>query len=283
MSQPERLASALYIVATPIGNLGDITYRAVETLRGCDLIACEDTRMTARLLQHYGVKTDCVSYHEHNAGVMRPKLLEKLQEGARLALVSDAGTPLISDPGYKLVREAQGQGFQVIPLPGPSATLAALSACGLPTDRFLFAGFLPSKAGERANAIDELAQARATLVLFESARRLSETLSALAERMGGREAAVARELTKLYEEIKRGTLTELAAFYRIQEARGEIVLVIAPPLEEEPTDEATLDHLLQEALKGHSLRDAAEMVATATGLKRKLVYARALMAHGTEK
>jgi len=270
----------LYIVATPIGNLADITLRALETLAGVDLIACEDTRITRRLLDRYGIETPLVAYHDHNAGQVRPRLLERLAEGAALAQVSDAGTPLVSDPGYKLVEAALEAGHRVVPLPGASASLAALVAAGLPTDRFFFEGFLPPKSGARRNRLSELKSLPATLIVYETGPRLSESLADLAAILGPRPAAVCRELTKTFEEVRRGTLDALAGHYAQAGApRGEIVLVIGAPLEEEASEE-DVDAALRRALATLSVKDAAAAVATATGLPRRAVYARALALQG---
>src|SRR5215510_13533176 len=224
------LPAGLYLVATPIGNLRDITVRALEVLAAADLIACEDTRVTRKLLDHYGIATPLTSYHEHNAAEARPKLIARLADGAAIALVSDAGTPLVSDPGYKLVREARAAGTNVTALPGASAVLAALTLSGLPTDRFLFEGFLPAKEEARRARITELKRIPATLVLFESGARLAAALADLAAELGPRQAAICRELTKLYEEIRRGDLGTLAReAAHADEPRGEIVIVVAPP------------------------------------------------------
>src|SRR5690349_4151623 len=222
----------LALVATPIGNLGDISARGLETLRGADLIACEDTRVTGNLLSKFDIRRPTLPYHDHNAETMRPKLMERLEHGETVALVSDAGMPLISDPGYKLVQAATGTGIAITVIPGPSAPLAALVLSGLPSDRFLFAGFLPAKDGARRTTLQELKSVPATLLLFETGPRLAGSLAACREVLGNRQAAVARELTKLHEEVRRGALGELARHY--QEAgppKGEIVLVIAPPVE----------------------------------------------------
>jgi len=269
------LAPGLYVVATPIGNLRDITFRAVDTLAAADIIACEDTRVTAKLLAAHQVATAMTAYHEHNAAKMRPRLMQRLQAGGTVALVSDAGTPLISDPGYKLVRDAVAAGIAVIPVPGPSAPLAALAAAGLPTDRFLFAGFLPSRSAARRKSLQPLAGVGATLVFFESARRLAGSLDDMAQIFGPRPAAIARELTKRYEEIRRGDLTELASHYAAAGApRGEIVIVVGPPGDTAQTPD--IDDLLRQALAGMSLRDAAASVSVASGRPRREVYARAL-------
>jgi 16S rRNA (cytidine1402-2'-O)-methyltransferase len=272
-----RLVPGLHIVATPIGNLGDITLRALQTLAGADLIACEDTRVTRKLLDRYGVTRPLTPYHEHNAAQARPALLRRLAEGASIALVSDAGTPLISDPGYKLVRAAQDAGHSVIALPGASAVMAALAVAGLPTDQFLFAGFLPPKEAARRARIAALARIPATLVLFETGPRLAATLADLAHGLGGqREAALCRELTKLHEEIRRGELAALAASYAQETSRGEIVLVVAPAPASEPVGAAETETMLRQALRRVSLKDAVGEVAAATGLPRREVYRRAL-------
>src|SRR5436190_21201168 len=224
-----KAAPGLHLVATPIGNLGDITLRALETLAGVDLIACEDTRITRRLTERYGIATQLTPYHEHNATAARPKLLARLAQGASIALVSDAGTPLISDPGYKLVREACAAGHAVIALPGASSVLTALGVAGLPTDRFFFEGFLPSKQTARRARLAELAGIDATLVLFESGNRVQDTLADLADTMGTRDAAICRELTKLHEEVTRASVADLAKAADGLETRGEFVLVIGPP------------------------------------------------------
>jgi 16S rRNA (cytidine1402-2'-O)-methyltransferase len=272
----ERLAPGLHIVATPIGNLSDITIRALAALAGADLIACEDTRVTRKLLDRYGISTPLTPYHDHNAAQARPALLRRLAEGAALALVSDAGTPLISDPGYKLVRAAQDAGHLVTALPGPSSVLAALTVAGLPTDQFLFAGFLPPKQAARRARIAELARVPATIVLFETGPRIEATLADLAAGLGQREAAICRELTKLHEEIRRGDLETLAQGAAAGESRGEFVVVIAPsPATDAPSAEDT-ETLLREALVRVSLKDAVAEVAAATGLPRRELYQRAL-------
>ncbi|MFM2042705.1 MAG: rRNA ((1402)-2-O)-methyltransferase [Pseudomonadota bacterium] len=273
-----RKPPGLYIVATPIGNAGDITLRALDTLKGVDAIACEDTRVTSKLLGRYGIRTTLLPYHDHNAATMRPRILARVAGGQAVALVSDAGTPLISDPGYKLVRDAAAAGLPVTHLPGASAALTALVLSGLPSDRFLFAGFLPSKQGARRTELEGLKPVQATLVLYESAQRLADLLADAADILGGREAAVARELTKMFEEVRRGTLPDLAAHYAAAgPPKGEVVVVIAPPpAGEAATEAADLDRLLRDALKTMSVRDAAASVATATGQPRKAVYARAL-------
>jgi 16S rRNA (cytidine1402-2'-O)-methyltransferase len=270
------LAPGLHVVATPIGNLRDITLRALETLAAADLIACEDTRVTRKLTEHYGITTPLTPYHEHNAAEARPKLLARLAEGAAVALVSDAGTPLISDPGFKLVREAGAAGHAVTALPGASAVLAALTISGLPTDRFMFEGFLPAREGQRRKRIDEIKLIPATLVLFETGPRIAAALADLATGLGPREAAVCRELTKLYEEVRRGDLASLAAHYAASdEPRGEIVIVIAPP-GAPASDAADLDSLLRQALGRVSVKEAVAEIAAVTGRPRREVYQRAL-------
>jgi 16S rRNA (cytidine1402-2'-O)-methyltransferase len=269
------LEPGLHIVSTPIGNLGDITLRALTTLAAADLIACEDTRVTRKLLERYAIDRPLTPYHDHNAATARPKLLQKLVEGATIALVSDAGTPLISDPGYKLVRAAQEAGHPVTAIPGASSVLAALTVSGLPTDQFLFAGFLPPKQAARRTRIAELARAPATLILFEAGPRITETLADLAAALGEREAALCRELTKLHEEVRRGPLATLAGESGQQETRGEFVLVIAPPATA-PPGEDDADALLRAALARTSLKDAVGEVAVATGLSRRTLYQRAL-------
>jgi len=272
------LEPGLYVVATPIGNLSDVTLRALSVLASADLVLCEDTRVTRRLLDHYGLKPSLLAYHEHNAAALRPRVLARLETGAAVALVSDAGTPLISDPGYKLVEAAIAAGHRVFPIPGASALLAALVAAGLPTDRFLFDGFLPAKAGQRKTRVAELATIPATLILYESGPRLAASLADLATALGERPAAVCRELTKTFEEVRRGTLDALAAHYgEAGPPKGEIVIVIGPPGGEAPTVSAdTLDAKLNAALTRLSLKDAVEAVTSETGLKRRDVYQRAL-------
>jgi 16S rRNA (cytidine1402-2'-O)-methyltransferase len=268
--------AGLYLVATPIGNLRDISLRALEILAAADVIACEDSRVTRKLTEHYGIATPLTLYHEHNAAEARPKILAHLGEGQVVALVSDAGTPLISDPGYRLVREAVEAGFTVIPVPGASAVLTALTAAGLPTDRFFFEGFLPPKQVARQKRIAELGAIPATLVLFESGPRLAAALTDLASGLGARQAAICRELTKLHEEIRRDDLEKLARHYAAgAETRGEIVIVVAPPGDDaENADD--VDDLLRQALTRVSVKDAVGEVALATGRPRREVYQRAL-------
>jgi 16S rRNA (cytidine1402-2'-O)-methyltransferase len=273
-----RLAPGLHLVATPIGNLRDITIRALETLAAADVIACEDTRITRRLLDHYGIATPLTPYHEHNAEAARPKLLGRLAQGETVALVSDAGTPLVSDPGFKLVRAAREAGHPVIAAPGPSALLAALTSSGLPTDRFFFEGFLSAKDGQRKARIAELARIPATLILYESGARIARTLAALAEGLGARQAAVCRELTKLHEEVRRGNLSLLATQYAEgAETRGEFTVVVEPPSADAAMpDPNEVDALLRRALRNASVKDAVSDVAAATGLPRREIYQRAL-------
>ncbi len=268
-------------MATPIGNLGDITLRALDCLAGVDLIACEDTRVTAKLLGRYGITTQTTAYHDHNAAKVRPGLLRRLGAGLRVALVSDAGTPLVNDPGYKLVREAVAAGISVTALPGPSAVLAALSLAAVPTDRFLFAGFLPPKGEGRRKVLAELARVPASLIFFEGVSRVADAVADMAQVLGGeRSAAVARELTKLHEEVRRGTLADLAASYvDTDDPRGEVVIVVGPPVEAAAT-EADIDVALRTALATMSVREAADAVAGATGAPRRAVYARALALKG---
>ena len=271
-----RLPGGLYAVATPIGNLRDITLRALEILAAADLVACEDTRVTRKLFDHYGLSAPLIAYHDHNAEAVRPKILQRLAAGEAVALVSDAGTPLISDPGYRLVREAIAAGHAVSAAPGPSSALMALTVAGLPTDRFFFEGFLPAKETARRARIAELARIPPTLVLFESGPRLAEALSDLAAGLGARDAAIARELTKLHEEVRRGDLSSLAADYAGgAETRGEMVVVIAPP-SSEPASAADIDALLTSALARTSVKEAVAEVASATGAPRRAVYSRAL-------
>jgi 16S rRNA (cytidine1402-2'-O)-methyltransferase len=272
-----KAAAGLHLVATPIGNLGDITLRALQTLAGVDMIACEDTRITRRLTERYGIAAELKPYHEHNAAIARPKILQRLARGGSIALVSDAGTPLISDPGFKLVREACAAGHAVVALPGPSSVLTALSVAALPTDRFFFEGFLPPKETARRARLTELARIDATLVMFESGNRVQDTLRDLADLMGAREASICRELTKLHEEVRRATLAELARDADALETRGEFVLVIGPPAADAQTMTAdALDDLLRNTLEHHSVKDAVAHVVELSGRPRRTVYARAL-------
>lgn len=270
-------APGLHLVATPIGNLQDITLRALDTLRRAALIACEDTRVSGKLLFRYGVKTPLLPYHEHNAEAMRPKIMGRLAAGEAVALISDAGTPLVSDPGYKLVREAIVSGYQIHVLPGPSAALAALLLSGLPPDRFFFAGFLDARTAARRRDLTAMTAIPATLIFYESGPRLAAALADMAAVLGDRPAAVARELTKLYEEVRRDTLVALAAHYAAAgPPKGEIVVLVGPPLEAPEVAAGDLDAALHAALATTSLSDAAAAVAKALGLNRRRVYQRAL-------
>lgn len=276
MSQTSDLKPGLYIVATPIGNLGELSPRAADILARASAIAVEDSRVTATLMRHIGAKRPMIPYHDHNADQMRPELLNRLSSEA-IALVSDAGTPLISDPGFKLVREARAAGHYVTTISGPCAAIAALTVAGLPTDRFMFAGFLPAKALARETELAELAGIRATLIFYESPHRLAATLAAMATVLGDREAAVTRELTKKFEEVVTGRLGELAIRYAESQPKGEIVLVVGPPAEAPPPSADDLDALLLDRLATLSVKDAAAAVAESLNLPRKQVYERALL------
>jgi 16S rRNA (cytidine1402-2'-O)-methyltransferase len=270
------LAPGLYVVATPIGNLRDITLRALETLAGCDLILCEDTRTSLKLLDPYDIRTSRSPLHEHNERGRIEAVVARLREGARIALISDAGTPLVSDPGFPLVRAVREAGLPVFAIPGPSALLAALAVAGLPTDSFTFIGFLPAKAGARANALADLAARRETLCFYESPRRLAGTLAAMATAFGGdREAAVALELTKRFERMHRGSLATLAAAFAETETKGEAVILVAGAAETVPDAEAW-QAALDEAMTRQPLRAAVDEVSATFGLKRKEVYDAAL-------
>jgi 16S rRNA (cytidine1402-2'-O)-methyltransferase len=271
----ERLVPGLYIVATPIGNLSDLSPRAASILASADLIAAEDSRVTAKLLAHIGVKRPMIAYHDHNEDQLRPSLIAKMVDSA-IALVSDAGTPLISDPGYKLVRDARASGRNVVTVPGPSAAIAALTLAGLPTDRFLFVGFLPTKSAARSTAIAEVSNVRATLVAYESGPRLGATMAALAEGLGDRDAAVVREISKKFEETVTGSLDELARRYADAPPKGEIVIVVGPPGEAEPASDEDVDRALREAMLTTSASRAAAQVAEELGVPRKRVYERAM-------
>lgn len=270
------LAAGLHLVATPIGNLSDVSLRALQTLADVDLIACEDTRLSSRLLTHYGIKTKCVSYHDRNAVRQRPRLLRMLASGARIALISDAGTPLVSDPGYKLVGEVLSAGIGLHVVPGASAPLAALLLSGLPSDRFFFEGFLPVKSAARCDRIAALRYVPGTLLFFESPRRLSTTLRDLANGLGNRCAVVAREMTKLHEEVRRGALDELATVYNDVRVRGEIVIVVAPPDTDRISCPGEVEALLDRLLPTSSLKDAVREAADLTGLPRRDIYECAL-------
>lgn len=272
------LDAALYLVATPIGNLGDITLRALETLAGADVLACEDTRVTRVLLDRYGIVNRPYAYHEHNADEVGPRLLAALGEGKSVALVSDAGTPLVSDPGYRLAQLAIEAGYRVVPIPGASAPLAALVGSGLPNDAFLFAGFLPTKDKAKRDRLQELATVPSTLLFFESPHRIAATVAAAAAVLGeNRRAAVCRELTKTFEEFRRGTLGELKVFYEEAGAvKGEIVLVIGPPDAPPEPEAADVDALLARLIADMSTGKAATEAAKQTGLPRKELYDRLL-------
>jgi 16S rRNA (cytidine1402-2'-O)-methyltransferase len=272
-----KAAAGLHLVATPIGNLGDITLRALQTLAGVEVIACEDSRITRRLTERYVISARLIPYHEHNAEAARPKILERLAQGGSVALVSDAGTPLISDPGFKLVREACTAGFAVHALPGPSSVLTALAVAALPTDRFFFEGFLPPKQVARRTRLSELSAIDATLVVFESGNRVQNTLADLADIMGPRQAAICRELTKLHEEVIRASLADLAAQADQLETRGEFVLVIGPPARDaQLMTQDALDATLRDALSHHSVKDAVAHAVALSARPRREVYARAL-------
>jgi 16S rRNA (cytidine1402-2'-O)-methyltransferase len=271
----QALLPGLYIVATPIGNLGDITLRAIETLRGVSVIACEDTRVTGKLLRHLGIKAKMVRYDDHASETDRQRLVDTMRTSP-VALVSDAGTPLVSDPGFRLVREARDAGVAITSLPGPSAAIVALTLAGLPSDRFLFAGFLPNKSKARMDTLAELATVPATLIFYETAPRLGDALAAIGEVLPGREVAVARELTKKFEECRTGSPAELAEHYGAHPPKGEIVLMVGPPPAYEPPGEADVDAILLAALAAAKPSQAAAQVARETGLDRKALYARAM-------
>lgn len=273
------LAPGLYITATPIGNAADITLRALNVLRECDAIVAEDTRVTARLLALHGISRPLLIYNEHNASAVETKLLQRLRSGERLALVGDAGTPLISDPGQRLVKAARDEGLPVFPVPGPSAVIAALSAAGIPTIPFHFAGFLSSRHGERRSTIKRLRAVSATLVFFESPQRLCESLADMAELLGDRDACVAREMTKLHEEMRRGSLRQLQSHYIATPPRGEVVVIVAPGQDEGPAPEL-IDSLLRQALPFMPVKAAAALIAEATEGGRRVVYDRALALGG---
>lgn len=273
------LSPGLYIVATPIGNLGDLSPRAADILSRADVIAVEDSRVTAGLLRHIGIKRPMTPYHDHNADQVRPGLIERMARQV-VALVSDAGTPLISDPGFKLVRDARAAGHLVVTIPGPCAAIAALTLAGLPTDRFFFLGFLPAKSGARAEAIREVAGVRATLILYESGPRLAACLTALAEGLGDREAAVAREISKKFEECVTGTLVQLAERYADAPPKGEIVVIVGPPADAPPPAIEDADAALAEAMTRLPASKAAGEVAKRFGLDRRELYARAMALKG---
>jgi len=273
-----RLEPALYLVATPIGNLADITLRALETLAAADILACEDTRVTRVLLDRYGIRRRMLAYHEHNEAEAAPRLVAMVESGQSVALASDAGTPLVSDPGFRLVQTAQERGIRVVPVPGPSAVLAALTAAGLPTDSFMFAGFLSSKAGQRRSRLETIQSVPATLVFFESPRRLAESLAAMSETLGDRQAVVARELTKAFEEVRPGSLAELAAHYgEVGAPKGEVVICVAPPGEETTTGAEEVDRLLLALAAEMPASKAAGEAARMTGGKKSELYQRLLV------
>ena len=271
------VAPGLYVTATPIGNSADITLRALDVLRRADLVLCEDTRVTAKLLSLHGITVRTAPYHDHNAAKVRPEILAKLEAGATIALVSDAGTPTIADPGYKLIREAVGRGIPVTTLPGASAVIAALTLAALPTDRFLFAGFPPPKQSARRAWFKEIVGLEATLVYYESPKRLAASLQDAALMLGDRPAAVTREITKMFEEVRRAPLSELAGHYGEAGApKGEIVVVVGPPDAGTEAVATDLDGALRAALETRSLKEAVAAVTAETGLPRREVYARAL-------
>ena len=272
------IESALYIVATPIGNLGDITLRALNVLQNADAIACEDTRVTGKLLKHFGIKTKMTAYHEHNAEKQSPHIMAMLGEGKSVALVSDAGTPLVSDPGYRLIKDAIANDYKVVPLPGASAPIVALSAAGLPNDAFLFAGFLPPKQAARRARLEAWSQTQATLIFFESPRRIAAMLQDAAHVLGGaRQAVVARELTKLFETFRRASLEDLAASFAEEPTpKGEIVLLIEPA-KQRGVDIESVDEELLDLLRTMRVKDASEQLSRETGLPKRDLYQRASM------
>jgi len=270
--QDNSRTGCLYLVATPIGNLEDITVRAIRVLKEADLVACEDTRQTQKLLQHYGIHKELVSYHAHNELTRAPELVIQLEEGAQVALVSDAGTPVVSDPGHRLVVLSLRHHIPVVPIPGPSAFVAALAASGMPTEEFLFVGFLPSRAGARRKKLDELKSEPRALVLYEAPHRLADTLADAAEILGSRHAVVAREITKIHEEFLRGSLGELRDAARQREPRGEITLLIGPAVEGEP-----------QAVQAVSLRKRVEQLEAEMGLDRKAALKQAARERGLGK
>ena len=275
--EAEPLAPGLHVVATPIGNMGDITVRALATLAAADTVLCEDTRTSGKLMERFAIKTRLLPYHEHNAQKVRPEILERLQQGATIALISDAGMPLVSDPGYRLVKEAAERGIPVTACPGASAVLTGLALSGLPTDRFLFAGFLPQKQGERRRVLAELASLRATLIFFESPHRIIDTLHELSTALPGRAVAVTRELTKLHEEVLRGQAAEIAEQLEARASvKGEITLLVGPPSEEDAVSEEDLDAAITEALADMPASKAASEIARRFNLNRQDIYQRIL-------
>jgi 16S rRNA (cytidine1402-2'-O)-methyltransferase len=281
--EADPLAPGLYVVATPIGNLGDMTVRGLATLAAAETVLCEDTRTSGKLMERFAIKAKLWSYHEHNAQKVRPEILARLQQGATIALISDAGMPLVSDPGYRLVKEAVELGIPVTACPGPSAVLTGLALSGLPTDRFLFAGFVPQKQGERKKLFAEFAKLKATLIFFESPHRIIETLHDLATALPGRHVAVTRELTKLHEEVLRGSAEDIAAQLEERAAvKGEITLLVGPPEGEEEVSEADLDNAITQALAEMPASKAASEVAKRFNLGRSDVYQRILVRKGSD-
>ena len=264
-------------MSTPIGNLRDITFRAIDTLKDVSLIACEDTRITSKLMQHYQIKTPMISYNDHNAPKKRPKLLERMRTGEKIALVSDAGTPLISDPGFKLVQMCMEEGIRIIPIPGASAILGALVASGIPTDKFMFIGFLPTKKSRIIEIVNKFEYLETTLILFETPKRLKKTLKILSENLGSREITIARELTKHYEEINRMALADAVIKYETSATlKGEIVIIIGPPSGVSLLTQCDIDNILKSALKSLSIKDATNKIAPITNRSRRVLYERAI-------
>ncbi len=277
MSEETSFIKGLYLVATPIGNLGDISDRAVKILKSADVVACEDTRVTAKLFSLLGISSPLTPYHEHNADKVRPALIKRLKNGETIALVSDAGTPLVNDPGYKLVQDCIVEGVYVTAAPGASAVLTALQLSGLPCHRFLFSGFLPPKSSARKKELQELSTVKSTLIFYEAPQRIEETLADMAEILGNRKIALARELTKKFEEVLRGTLFELIDYCKQNGVpKGEFVIVVAPAEKEEKIGEEELKAKLIDALKVSSLKDAVAEIVRETGLNKKYVYETAL-------
>jgi 16S rRNA (cytidine1402-2'-O)-methyltransferase len=267
----------LYIVSTPIGNLGDITFRAIDTLKEANLIACEDTRITGRLTNHYGIRTPMTSYNDHNGERKRPRLLERLQKGEKIALVSDAGTPLVSDPGFKLVQTCIEESIQIVPIPGASAILSAIVASGIPTDKFMFVGFLPTKEKKIVEALNKLRYLESTLIIFETAKRLKKTSRLLAEQLGPRKITIAREITKHYEEFSRMSIKEAVVKYEGGlPPKGEIVIIVGPPSDESELNEFDIDNILKSSLETLSVKDAANAIAPITNKSRRELYERAV-------
>ncbi len=273
----EELAAGLYIVSTPIGNLRDITLRALDVLASVDLLLAEDTRVARKLLTAYGINVQLRAYHDHNAAGTRPSIIRDLADGKRIALISDAGTPLVSDPGFKLARDAIAEGIKVLAIPGASAPLAALAVSGLPSDRFLFSGFLPSRSGARKTSLNQLKSTPATLIFFEGPSRLGECLADMCEVLGDRNAVIARELTKKFEEARHGTLSELAAAIAEEgPPRGEIVVLVAPPGDETEASQDDIDTAIRQALKDQSVKQASAEIAARFNLPKRDIYNRAI-------